>query len=116
MGVDLLGRGSNRFYCNWQTWNWHLRVAFEHGWHPRGTRAGKWVDENGEPAQGYSEDWDWDGTYFRNAGQWVEREDAIALADALERLVRDEAGLGPNERGVYRDFIEFCRLGEFSIW
>ena len=59
-----------------------LKLACWYGWQPLGTR----------PPAAYNFrllNADWDGTYLTNDGQMVTREDAFALANALERSLDD---------------------------
>jgi hypothetical protein len=65
---------------------------------------------------------DWCGTYYSNDGQKVTREDASALADALEVAVA-QRGPGWLKAGELElpwcsrvdQFIAYCRAGEFRI-
>lgn len=156
MGYDLINSVGQTHQWKVLGW-WHLlNLACEYGWSPRGTEP---------PIDAGS---DWDGNYFQNEGQLVTAGDAIALADALARLLsdpnRDVAAaavadrmaqvvadtaakastdardvlrypldfireilghfgqdsigrwqFGPKADQYLRQFIEFCRVGPFTI-
>jgi len=93
------------------------RALREYGWQPLGTEVGQWCDpETGELCKQLSTDPDeWDGTYFCNESQWVTEEDAANIADALERVLEDKPNFKDGVRQRIRDFIAFCRVGEFTI-
>jgi hypothetical protein len=76
MGYDLTNSFGQTH--QWKVLGWWilLNLAREYGWSPGGTELP-------------DADSDWDGNYFQNMGQLVSREDATALADALERLLSD---------------------------
>ena len=116
MGMDLDGAGGIERFNN-TSWCKMLKLAYEYGWKPAGTEPGQWINsETGEVDEQMSPDPDeWDGTYFTNDSQWVTEEDAANIADALERAVEDESD--PSDEGLHwvRDFIAFCRAGEFYI-
>jgi hypothetical protein len=66
--------------CTSSAWDFYRWLARQYGWTEPGTRKPKgmrfWFSR-------------WDGGYHWNEGQWVTREDAAALADALERNLND---------------------------
>ncbi len=79
--MDLCGAGGY-FACNHQGWRDMLDVACLHGWVPAGTLA---------PSMNEAGPWEgpWSGSYCYNEGQWVTDEDALALAEALDRTLPD---------------------------
>ena len=65
-----------------QFWKKTLELARMYGWRPMGTQAPSYHDSNRLNA-------DWHGTYMSNEGQTVLREDAIAMAEALQKSLDD---------------------------
>jgi len=53
-----------------------------YGWKPQGTRPPSTIEFHKLNA-------DWNGTYWTNDGQLVKREDALALAQALQKSLDD---------------------------
>lgn len=126
MGYDL--RNEKRgFRVNYFNWRPMLQLAHEYGWKAIGTRNR--YGQQGEPIN------DWSGTYFSNNGQTVVREDALDLADALEKVLvdipendcyedKDKLRAPETKEGLLKyfsqegfrnfliDFIKFCREGE----
>lgn len=133
MGMDLSGRGGD-FWWKFFDWPKLLYVAIHYGWEPAGTIA---------PIDRHSDEpiLDWDGGYFSNDFQTVTADDAWQLADALERAladipddadtslefecpadpadVPDGADLlwfrSPRQRTPIREFVQYCRKGDFEI-
>jgi hypothetical protein len=109
--MDLSGK-CGYFRFNNGTWREVLKLAYDYGWKPAGTEPGRWIDETGELDKQLSanpETWD-SIDYFSNSFQWVTDEDAANIARALERALEDF----PNKDTV-RDFVDYCRVGGFSI-
>jgi hypothetical protein len=65
-----------------QFWAKSLELAELYGWEPVGTRPPAHLDFSQLGAE-------WDGRYFTNDGQTVNKEDALLLAAALERSLDD---------------------------
>jgi len=57
--------------------------------------------------------------YFSNSFQWVSDQDAVNIADALERALEEDEtsdeGLAQSSIGYLREFIPFCRAGCFFV-
>jgi len=78
MGVLLRGE-AGEFVLNNRGWATLLRLAWDYGWRPKGTvRPDLWSDRPWNPAD-----------YVTCRGQRVRREDAAALAEALETILDD---------------------------
>jgi hypothetical protein len=75
MGVDLVNDKDNDFRMNWTGWNVVYQLALAEGW----IRAGTKLDAPG-----------WSGEYGTNDGQYVTPEDALAMAEALEKAIDPE--------------------------
>ena len=65
-----------------QFWAKALELAVSYGWRPMGTCAPSQIDFCQLNAE-------WNGRYLTNDGQLVKREDALWLASALERSLKD---------------------------
>lgn len=136
MGFDLVSlRRVGGFHWNNFCWTLLLELALDHGWEPAGTLPpppGLWPPD--EP---------WDGSYGSNDGATVTAADAVAFADALERLLphipdkkadnewleeyrplqiaatpslRRHALYGEEAKQEIREFVAFCReSGGFRI-
>ena len=65
-----------------QSWAKALELAQFYGWQPKGTHPPLIFDVHGLNA-------DWNGTYWTNDGQIVRAEDALALAQALQKSLDD---------------------------
>ena len=99
MGMDLSGKGGY-FRSSYRAWGTALKLAWEHGWEPAGTKPPEWtaytpdgvVDEEATRAerQRYA---NWDGLYCSNNRQVICDEDAANIADALERALDDVPSL-----------------------
>jgi hypothetical protein len=83
MSYDLISRSTVlcRTFSR-QFWAKALELAESYGWKPMGTRPPSHLDF-------YQLGAEWDGRYFTNDGQTVNREDALLLAAALERSLDD---------------------------
>jgi hypothetical protein len=81
MSMDFTSESGSRLYPSGSAWSFFLRLAEEYGWNPAGS-----VPPEGVQAS------EWDGGYDSNDGQRVTREDAAAMAAALERVLTDPAG------------------------
>ena len=116
MGMDLIG--PNRwFYWNISSWQTILDVGIRHGWVPMGTGARHHTLKH-----------DWQGSYFGNGGQIVYAKDSRNLADALEAFLAkkpskkilkegtDDWIFSREGRKAIREFIAFCRKGNFRIY
>jgi len=77
MGVDLV-RSGRVFHLNWTGWNFYLELAFEQEWRPAGTVPPD-IDNSVECR----------GGYYSNDGSKVTAEDAIGIAEALEKSLED---------------------------
>jgi hypothetical protein len=128
MGVSLWGK-KRSFISNWGFYGSMLELAAEYGWEPRGTvltfHFCYQVCGCGADTAKNDPDYEiekkavkacanWNGSYFSNDQQTVTQTDAKNIADALERALDD--GQEANLSEEIRDFIEFCREGQFSIW
>jgi hypothetical protein len=116
MGMDLRGEGGY-FRSSHRAWGTALKLAWEHGWEPAGTKPpeftvyasdGVTVDEVATRSWRHCYA-NWDGGYFSNDYQVVSDEDAANIADALERAldyVPDESAeddvLTPAQHQAYR--------------
>ena len=96
MGMDLRGKGGY-FRFSHRAWGTVLKLAWEHGWEPAGTKPPEWaayapdgvtVDEVATRAERQRHA-NWDGIYCSNNHQVVSDEDAANIADALERALDD---------------------------
>lgn len=71
-----------------QSWAKVLELGRIYGWRPMGTTPPSEHDSRKLGA-------DWDGAYLTNDGQTVDRADAFALAEALQRSLDDIPDFGP---------------------
>jgi hypothetical protein len=100
-----------------------LKLAYSYGWRPQGTCPPTAHDFRSLNAE-------WNGTYLTNDGQVVAREDALFLAQALEKALIEDglAEYSPDlmeihpfeffagaEKQHLMELIRFCRLGSFTI-
>jgi hypothetical protein len=149
MGMDLVSykreeealsgrRSYEGVYFYWNMWNWPhvLKLAYDYGWKPRGT---KYNDPQYDPKVEAK----WNGSYCCNNFQVVTDEDAHNLACALQRAVAADAkpdkkafpckwetfrdtmpaldqgdNISDNKDGfrwLLLGFIDFCMDGAFQI-
>ena len=82
MSYDLLNQSLaiQRTFSR-QTWKKALELALLYGWQAKGTES--------PPIDLHELNAEWDGRYYTNDGQTVNREDAFLLAAALEKAVKD---------------------------
>lgn len=73
MTYDLLSDKAGHFKLNKYAWPKLLKLAQMYGWKPKGTKLYR----------------GWNGSYFGNDGQFVERKDARNLAQALAKALDD---------------------------
>jgi len=139
MNVNFTG-AKERMNLNWRYWPFVLRLAYRHGWEPRGT-------ECPNEYKGV-----WEGRYWPTENQFVNAEDAKSLTLALNKAISRDAdriqnarleflsSLGDTERSriekllddpfwrittpeditsmrtlIHRFFIPFCSKGGFKI-
>jgi hypothetical protein len=132
MGFDFTNTKGESARFTGTGWTIILNLAEVYGWKPAGTR---------KPVR-YGLFKKWAGNYDSNDGQFVRAGDALQLALALERALADpnlpaisdqlaqktqaviEQALGKKipyrlsgeiELPVMREFIHFCKQGEFQI-
>jgi len=99
MSVDLKTRNGGRMKFSNITWAKILSLAKYYGWKPTGTVDPWWKDEPDAP--------DWCGCYTSNDGQWVTSDDALNMANALDRATEDMDGTSKkdsNEIAIDEDF------------
>jgi hypothetical protein len=126
MGMFLEGKGGY-FRLRSATWREVLKLAYDHGWKPAGTKPpalpiyredGTVIEEQTEAYRQAYEDWN-ATNYYTNDFQWVTAEDAGNIADALERALEEDEtsgeGLAQSYIDYLREFITFCRAGGFTI-
>lgn len=136
MGMDLSGGGGD-FRFNMTSWRFILRLAYKYGWKPKGTNVSE-VTLGIMGVKDPSES-NWDGSYFSNEWQEVDDEDALHIANALEKALpaipdqknKDMQYLinhkelkdidplqfwsGKGNKAYIKKFIKFCRKGYFLI-
>jgi len=93
-----------------------LLLARGYGWKPAGT-VDPVIEEvvAGEKLR----DRKWSGCYFSNDGQRVTEQDALGMADGLERALVNIPAREWINRAQWQDiqrFAEFCRKDSFRIW
>ena len=91
MGYGLFTPDGKDYLFNIRQWPTVLKIAFKHGWKPAGTEHPAWRGSDGEPSQLWVDPEEWDGTYCGNDGQYVTPEDALNLADALDRAIGNKS-------------------------
>ena len=117
-------------------WYSILDLAEEYGWNPMGTVLLDWCLDSEPEQAGYGlDDLDyWLDRFTASEGRLVMLEDALNLADALERAFLEHEPVRPQEVsgftrsgmgapasrlrsgiGAVSAVIEFCRLGAFLI-
>ena len=84
MSADLTNRNGEGFKFSNVTWAKILSLAKYYGWKSKGTVDPWWKDEPDAP--------DWRGCYTSNDGQWVTREDALNMANSLDRAIEEMDG------------------------
>jgi hypothetical protein len=95
MGVDFVNDKDNDFRINWTGWNGVYQLALAEGWIPAGTK----LDAPGRSSE-----------YGANDGQYVTPEDALAMAEALEKAI------DPEWLETVKEFIAFAKEGGFCIY
>lgn len=91
MGYNLIGQNVY-FDTSLSTYPKLLTLAYVYGWTPRWTEMdADWYADfyNAPREEAERRASSWDGSYFSNDGQWVTREDAAAMAAALDRASSD---------------------------
>lgn len=119
-----------------EAWYGLLELAEAHGWNPMGTGLPPWWSSNGNGSHGFdlhAQD-SWNGDYISGDGGVVMLDDALNLADALERafweyepkftrvmyevfptyFARTQERFLPGI-GVIALAADFCRCGAFVI-
>jgi hypothetical protein len=119
-----------------EAWYGLLELAETHGWNPVGTGLPPWWSSSGNGSNGFNlaaQD-NWNGDYVTGEGGLVMLEDALNLADALERAFWEfEPQFSRVLTEILPDFLrprqdrflpgigaialtaEFCRSGAFWI-
>ena len=97
MSIDLTSESGAMLNPSGSVWCFYLRLAEAYGWIPAGSL----------PPEGMGLE-QWTGAYDSSDGQRVTREDAAAMADALERVLADPAKEA-TERVVSRRINEDTR-------
>ncbi len=95
MGFDMRSHSApgHEIYLESETWERLFDWAVEYGWFPRGTHPGVLVlGYCKTDAEVREEEERWPGWYFTNDTQYVDQEDAAALADALQTALDDIPG------------------------
>jgi hypothetical protein len=148
MGVVLVtlnehyrGQKDDDLLLNWHAWGCVLKLGSDYGWKPKGTKAPTfcWCSKNKLKNDQICEiccipENEWHGSYFCNDGQVTTTEDALNIADALEKANEDldndnlervfeiqdlppdlAENTGPTAKEVIRAVIEFCNKGKFFI-
>jgi hypothetical protein len=138
MGMDLVNDENKYERFSYDEWCSLLNLALEYGWTPAGTAAPVYYDDPEiivVPAE-------WPGLYDTNDGQRFLADDAKALAAAVEAAMDDIpdqrpahkllalgggiVGINPEtplnlletfagRKDRLRQFIAYCRAGEFRI-
>lgn len=119
-----------------EAWTGLLALAEEHGWNPLGTGLPWWWDDSERNLDGQHlcELDNWNGDYTAGDGGLVLLEDALNLADALEKAfiesepepARSPDGSSPGSPagpdgipglgiGTLTALVDFCREGPFWI-
>lgn len=93
MGMYLINEKFYEFDWSLTGWSMTLKLALQHGWKPHGTRMRKdtcrWDKDGNVVWSGMPPGWSrWRGGYDSNDAQVVTRQDARALAQALQRGLR----------------------------
>lgn len=129
MGVDLLAcETDDKLSINWGGWRMLIAVGEEFGWKPKGTSDPYPYEEWGQPGRYFEPTPDRLGygcSYFSNDGVWVDPDDALLLAAALESALKASdytdkpvAGESLDPQGNnysdeippwFQRFVDFCR-------
>jgi hypothetical protein len=94
VGYDLKGPG-REFHWSSKSWLNLLELARRYGWSPAGTKPDMDYEKKRNPDWNDSE---WDGSYFWGRYQIVTEEDALNLAEALEKALPDIPREGPTHK------------------
>ena len=117
MSVELRSEnGIDAFNCSRSFLYEALRLARGYGWKPAGT-VEPVIEEDvaGEKLR----DTRWSGCYFVGEGQRVTEQDALGMADGLEKALTIIPAREWLSRAQWQDmqrFAGFCRKGSFRIW
>ncbi|MFN7922566.1 MAG: hypothetical protein U0Q16_20855 [Bryobacteraceae bacterium] len=106
--MRLFNQAGESFDISAGEWNEVLVAAERYGWHPRGTSrpAVSWD---------FAERRQWDGDYRNPKGQIVIRQDAAALATAVDSSIHESYPFQWIARARVRQLLEFCETGPFLI-
>jgi glycosyltransferase involved in cell wall biosynthesis len=104
MGYDLTSESGADLRFTAEAWALLLNLAEAYGWKPCGSAAPEEVNPE-----------EWAGDYDSNDGQRVSREDAEAMAAALERALADP-GRTEKERHIGRELNEELRRLEVEAF
>lgn len=139
MSYRLINEKDSTIMLGLSAWAWHsiLDLAEDFGWNPLGTVLPEWSYrmELAGPRNGKHARNGWNGDYTTEDGRMVVLDDALNLADALERAFLHHepqhiadyndiflGGLArPTEYqlrpgiGAITALVDFCRLGPFWI-
>ena len=99
MGMNLHNQSGEYHHFSMVVWPKLLELAESYGWEPLGTAKNPNHDE-------FYSSKTWNGNYHANMGQVVLPEDALALADALEKTLDDI----PDDLEVSNLFIELEKV------
>ncbi len=86
--MDLSGEGGSFRLTN-LGWSHACHLGVKYGWKPTGTKKPTIPLDTGEMTEQEWNEWNWDGDYSVNEGQYVSAGDARSWADALERALPD---------------------------
>lgn len=119
MGFLLRNDSGETYQFENSEWRNILRVARRNGWQPMGTQPNlEYLNQRArDPDGGYDNRVlkeiieSWKGSYLTKERQFVSYADALNISFALEEAVRNK-GIAGDEVGK---FIEFCKMGRFSI-
>lgn len=127
-----LKKATYPYVYEFQERQWHalILLAARYHWKPAGTVLHHRMTQK-------FQDRTWTGSYIAHRGQIVTSEDAVNFADAIEQALDDipdfitpnkdkvltEKSMdvygilsGGGEKDYLREFIKFCRAGEFGIY
>ena len=110
MSVYLINRNDDDLKFNNYTWAMILSLAKDYGWEPAGTVDPWNKDEPDAP--------DWSGSYITLGFQWVTSDDAVNIANALERAIEnmdntsvippEDIAIAPDFRGVIKNMEQIA--------